>query len=56
MAVTTEPATAPTNDETTQLSSQYDTSLGVAHTTMTALKDRIKQHYDLASDYYLNLW
>jgi hypothetical protein len=46
----------PTSDETTDLSKQYDTPLGLAHTTMQALKDRIKLHYDLASDYYLNLW
>ncbi|KAK0720802.1 S-adenosyl-L-methionine-dependent methyltransferase [Lasiosphaeris hirsuta] len=43
-------------DETTDLSKQYDTPIGLAHTTMQALKDRIKLHYDLASDYYLNLW
>lgn len=43
-------------DETSDLSKQYDTPLGLAHTTMQALKDRIKLHYDLASDYYLNLW
>jgi tocopherol O-methyltransferase len=42
--------------ETTELSKQYDTPLGLAHTTMQALKDRIKLHYDLASDYYLSLW
>jgi 2-polyprenyl-3-methyl-5-hydroxy-6-metoxy-1,4-benzoquinol methylase len=46
----------PASDETTDLSKQYDTPLGLAHTTMQALKDRIKLHYDLASDYYLNLW
>ena len=64
MATTTEPTTDPnkshttagTKDEITQLSTEYDTPLGVAHTTMGALKDRIKLHYDLASDYYLNLW
>jgi hypothetical protein len=43
-------------DNDTQLSQRYDTPLGVAHTTMQALKDRIKLHYDLASDYYLSLW
>jgi hypothetical protein len=43
-------------DETTELSKQYDTPMGLAHTTMQALKDRIKLHYDLASDYYLSLW
>lgn len=46
--------TGPTSAE--ELSKQYDTPLGLAHTTMQALKDRIKLHYDLASDYYLNLW
>lgn len=67
MAVTQEPVLATngtqtesngsTNEEEkTKLSQQYDTPLGLAHTTMMALKDRIKQHYDLASDYYLNLW
>lgn len=63
MATTTEPITAPniaategTKGENTQLSTEYDTPLGLAHTTMAALKDRIKLHYDLASDYYLNLW
>ncbi|OLN96979.1 Tocopherol O-methyltransferase, chloroplastic [Colletotrichum chlorophyti] len=40
----------------TELSQQYDTPLGLAHSTMQALKDRIKLHYDLASDYYLSLW
>ncbi|KAJ4302268.1 hypothetical protein N0V88_002405 [Collariella sp. IMI 366227] len=45
-----------THDDPTDLSTQYDTPLGLAHTTMQALKDRIKLHYDLASDYYLNLW
>lgn len=50
-------ATAPQNGEdTTDLSEQYDTPLGLAHSTMQALKDRIKLHYDLASDYYLSLW
>jgi len=49
-------ATTASTAETTELSKQYDTPMGLAHTTMQALKDRIKLHYDLASDYYLNLW
>ncbi|KAI5456292.1 S-adenosyl-L-methionine-dependent methyltransferase [Mariannaea sp. PMI_226] len=44
------------HDQPTELSSQYDTPLGLTHSTMQALKDRIKLHYDLASDYYLSLW
>ncbi|KAF4985401.1 hypothetical protein FDECE_16577 [Fusarium decemcellulare] len=43
-------------DQATDLSKQYDTPLGLAHSTMQTLKDRIKLHYDLASDYYLSLW
>lgn len=52
----TDVAPSSTPQEITELSRQYDTPLGLAHTTMQALKDRIKQHYDLASDYYLSLW
>ncbi|KAJ0288165.1 hypothetical protein CBS470a_004984 [Colletotrichum nupharicola] len=47
---------AAVDSSTTPLSQQYDTPLGLAHSTMQALKDRIKLHYDLASDYYLSLW
>ncbi|KAM0242104.1 hypothetical protein ACHAP5_007424 [Fusarium lateritium] len=44
------------DDQATDLSKQYDTPMGLAHSTMQVLKDRIKLHYDLASDYYLSLW
>lgn len=50
------PAGQATVHETTELSQKYDTPLGLAHDTMQALKDRIKTHYDLASEYYLSLW
>ncbi|CAK7209770.1 hypothetical protein SBRCBS47491_000553 [Sporothrix bragantina] len=50
------PAANPQPAEATDLSREYETPLGLAHTTMQALKDRIKQHYDLASDYYVSLW
>jgi tocopherol O-methyltransferase len=43
-------------EQATDLSKQYDTPLGLTHSTMQVLKDRIKLHYDLASDYYLSLW
>jgi len=52
----TDVAPSSNPEEVTELSKEYDTPLGLAHTTMQALKDRIKQHYDLASDYYLSLW
>ena len=45
-----------TVEDNTALSKQYETPLGLAHDTMQALKDRIKTHYDLASEYYLSLW
>ncbi|KAL8288889.1 hypothetical protein RB597_000801 [Gaeumannomyces tritici] len=48
--------TAPPGEEATELSKQYETPMGLGHTTMQALKDRVKLHYDLASDYYLSLW
>lgn len=54
-ASATAPASAQVH-ETTELSQKYDTPLGFAHDTMQALKDRIKLHYDLASEYYLSLW
>lgn len=45
----------PVEDDT-ELSKEYETPMGLAHNTMQALKDRIKLHYDLASEYYLKLW
>lgn len=58
MAAATNQTTQAGQDapEVTELAKQYDTPMGLAHSTMQALKDRIKLHYDLASDYYLNLW
>ncbi|KPM41209.1 hypothetical protein AK830_g5353 [Neonectria ditissima] len=54
MTIATPSAALP--NQATDLAQQYDTPLGMAHSTMQALKDRIKLHYDLASDYYLSLW
>ncbi|KAK3377959.1 S-adenosyl-L-methionine-dependent methyltransferase [Podospora didyma] len=56
MAIDAVAASAGTGTDEEGLHKQYDTPLGLAHTTMQALKNRIKLHYDLASDYYLNLW
>lgn len=47
---------AGAGEEGSELSAKYETPLGLAHGTMAALKERIKTHYDLASDYYLKLW
>ncbi|KAH6888735.1 S-adenosyl-L-methionine-dependent methyltransferase [Thelonectria olida] len=52
----TDTVSSSAHDQPTELSSQYDTQLGLPHSTMQVLKDRIKLHYDLASDYYLSLW
>lgn len=48
--------TGEAREDGTALSQEYSTPLGLAHSTMQALKERIKLHYDLASDYYLSLW
>lgn len=56
LAMTTATSSMASTDQATDLAKQYDTPLGMAHSTMQALKDRIKLHYDLASDYYLSLW
>ena len=34
----------------------YETPPPEAFTSFSALKARIKQHYDVASDYYYSLW
>ncbi|KAL9005186.1 MAG: hypothetical protein Q9188_002022 [Gyalolechia gomerana] len=38
------------------LSKQYETPLPEPITSFAALKDRIRHHYELASDYYYSLW
>jgi len=34
----------------------YEVPAYEAHSSFAALKDRIRHHYELASDYYYSLW
>lgn len=43
-------------NESDDISNQYDTPTPEPVTSFTALKARIRHHYELASDYYLSLW
>lgn len=43
-------------ESSTPLSRQYEMQLGQPHEEMEALKGKIKQHYDIASDSYLDIW
>lgn len=56
MAAPTDALKKVVGENTTELSKEYETPMGLAHGSMQVLKDRITLHYDLASDYYLNLW
>lgn len=38
------------------ISTQYEIPLPQVFTTFNALKDRIKHHYELCSEYYYSLW
>lgn len=35
---------------------EYETPAPEPFSSFTTLKDRIRQHYELASDYYYSLW
>lgn len=43
-------------DDDTELTKQYRTPSPEPVTSFTALKERIRHHYELASDYYYSLW
>ncbi|PFH55354.1 hypothetical protein XA68_18510 [Ophiocordyceps unilateralis] len=43
-------------ENSTPLSRQYEMQLGQPHEEMEALKGKIKKHYDIASDSYLDIW
>lgn len=59
-----QPVTAPppsggqTGQETNQghIGDTYEVPTYEAHSSFAALKDRIRHHYELASDYYYSLW
>lgn len=42
--------------EVHQVGNQYEAPAPEPLTSFSALKDRIRHHYELASDYYLALW
>lgn len=43
-------------EETNDISSKYETPAAQTSASYSALKDRIKGHYEMASDYYYSLW
>lgn len=43
-------------DEKTDVSNKYDVPEPEPFVSFNALKDRIRHHYELASDYYYSLW
>jgi len=56
---TVRPEDGASNVDTTShrhIGDQYEVPAYQPHSSFAALKDRIRQHYDLASDYYYSLW
>ncbi|KIX08394.1 uncharacterized protein Z518_03050 [Rhinocladiella mackenziei CBS 650.93] len=59
---TSHPSTAPPFTTSTNeghqghIGDQYEVPAYEPHSSFTALKQRIRHHYDLASDYYYSLW
>lgn len=51
------PPTPPIlNNEAHDVSKDYETPAPLPSTSMSALKERIKRHYEICSDYYYSLW
>ena len=51
------PSTAPVpNNEPHDISQDYEVPEPLPSTSMSALKERIKYHYEVCSDYYYSLW
>jgi tocopherol O-methyltransferase len=44
------------SDETVDLGEKYEIPEPEPFISFNALKDRIRHHYELASDYYYSLW
>jgi tocopherol O-methyltransferase len=47
---------AEKSDETDDLGEKYEIPEPEPFISFNALKDRIRHHYELASDYYYSLW
>ena len=43
-------------EKTKDISSDFETPAPQSPTRLSTLKDRIRHHYELASDYYYSLW
>ena len=51
------PSTPPIlNDEAHDISEDYEIPAALPSTSMSGLKERIKRHYEICSDYYYSLW
>lgn len=48
--------TSTSTGGTVDLSNQYETPAPEPHASFSTLKDRIRHHYELCSDYYYSLW
>ena len=46
----------PNNPRTQDVGDDYEIPQPESSTSFAALKDRIKHHYEIASDYYYSLW
>ncbi|SLM33936.1 hypothetical protein LPUS_01359 [Lasallia pustulata] len=55
-AVEAPPSTQDPIQSTDEISSKFETPSPQAFVSFNALKDRIRQHYELCSDYYYSLW
>ena len=44
------------NNEAHDISQDYEIPAPLPSTSMNALKERIKYHYEVCSDYYYSLW
>ncbi len=52
-----EPSTPPVlNHEAHEISKDYEIPAPLPSASMSALKERIKHHYEICSDYYYSLW
>lgn len=57
IATELKPSTPPTlNNEAHNISDGYEIPAPLPPTSMSALKERIKSHYEICSDYYYSLW
>ena len=51
------PSSPPSlNDEAHDISQDYEIPALLPSTSMSALKERIRHHYEICSEYYYSLW